>query len=71
MQLREGELYEAKMLLKHKENELRTLGSTLDRAREDFSFKLEEALDKQHDRLIVDKQHEIQNINYRNEVLIK
>lgn len=59
------------MHLKHKENELRTMSSTVERMREDYAYNLQEALDKQHDRLTADRTSDIQNINARNEVLIR
>ena len=59
LQRREDELVESKMHLKHKDNELRTIGSTLDRLREDNAYKLQEALDKQYDRMTLDRQHDI------------
>jgi len=71
MQKKDDEIYEAKMLLKHKDNELRTMASNYDRAREDFTFRLQESLDRLHDRLTMEKQQEMQITNQRNEVLIK
>jgi hypothetical protein len=58
-------------MLKHKDNELRTLSSNYDRTREDFTYRLQESLDRLHDRLTMEKHHDIQGINERNEVLIK
>lgn len=71
VQKKDDEIYESKLLLKHKENELRTMQSNFDRAREDFTFRLQESLDKLHDRLAMEKHQDIQGINQRNEVLIK
>jgi len=51
------------MLLKHKDNELRTLSSNYDRTREDFTYRLEESLDKLHDRLTLEKHQDMQGIN--------
>lgn len=59
------------MVLKHKENELKTHTSNFERTSLDFAFRLQEALDKQHDKLTLEKHQEIQGINQRNEVLIK
>ena len=59
------------MLLKHKENELKQTMATSDRFREDFMYRLQESLDKQQDRYIMEKQQDIEGINQRNEALIK
>ena len=71
LQKKDDEIYELKMMLKHKDNELRTLSSNYDRTREDFTYRLQESLDRLHDRLTMEKHHDIQGINERNEVLIK
>jgi hypothetical protein len=55
IQKKDDEVYELKMLLKHKDNELRTLSSNYDRTREDFTYRLQESLDKLHDRLTLEK----------------
>lgn len=47
------------MLLKHKENELKNALSNLERVREDITFRLQESLEKQHERLITEKQQDI------------
>ena len=43
----------------------------MERVREDIAFQIQEAVDREQDRLSAEKQADIEAINRRNEMLIK
>ena len=55
MQDKDDIISEEKLNLRHKESELRELRGTLERVRDDIGFKIQEALDKEQDRLSAEK----------------
>ena len=71
MQEKDDIISEEKMNQRHKDSELREAKSNLDRVRDDIGFRIQEALNREQDRLSIEKQADIEAINHRNELLIK
>lgn len=71
LQSKEDEVSEEKLKLRHKEAELRQAQALNERINEDMQAKIQEALDRQSDRLAKEKQQDLDSMNKRNEELIK
>ena len=71
LQEKDDEISESRLNLKHKESDLRNANSQIERLNEDLQNRIQEALDRQSDRLGNEKQNDLDAMNRRNEQLIK
>ena len=71
LQQKNDELGEERLKLKHKESDLRQSNAQIERLNEDIQNRIQEALDRQSERLGNEKQADIDSMNRRNEQLIK
>ena len=55
MQEKDDIISEEKMNQRHKDSELREAKSNLDRVRDDIGFRIQEALNREQDRLSIEK----------------
>ena len=71
IQDKDDEISEAILKFKHKESDYRQAMSQVERLNEDIQSRIQEALDRQSDRLASEKQADMDAMNRRNEQLIK
>ena len=71
VQQKEDEIGEERMKVRHKESDLRQSNAQIERLNEDIQSRIQEALDRQSDRLAQEKQSDLDAMNKRNEQLIK
>ena len=70
LQQKDDEISEERLKNKHKDSNLRVAQQKIDRLNEDIQNWINEALDKQSDRLAKEKQSDLDALNRRNEQLI-
>ena len=71
IQQKEDEVGEERLKFRHKDADLRQANATIERLNEDLQSKIQEALDRQSERLATEKQNDLDSMNRRNEELIK